>query len=135
MIREMKTASLLQKVRLLDSQVMNAETALEMATINGAKAFGLQKEIGSIELGKKADIILVKLGKPHLIPTFNPISSLVYAAEGSDVDTVIIDGKIIMENRIVKTLDESRVLQQASERGHKLLEKAGIKVTSRWPAL
>jgi 5-methylthioadenosine/S-adenosylhomocysteine deaminase len=135
MIREMKTASLLQKVRLLDSQVMNAETALEMATINGAKALGLQKEVGSIELGKKGDIILVKLRKPHLIPTFNPISNLVYAAEGSDVDTVIIDGKIIMENRIAKTLDESRILQQASERGHKLLEKAGIKVTSRWPAL
>jgi len=135
MIREMKTASLLQKVRLLNSQVMSAETALEMATINGAKALGLQKEIGSIEPGKKADIILVKLGKPHLIPTFNPISNLVYAAEGSDVDTVIIDGKIIMENRIVRTLDESRVLQRASQRGHKLLEKAGIKVTSRWPAL
>jgi cytosine/adenosine deaminase-related metal-dependent hydrolase len=135
MIREMKTASLLQKVRLLDSQVMTAETALEMATINGAKALGLQKEIGSIEPGKKADIILVKLRKPHLIPTFNPISNLVYAAEGSDVDTVIIDGKIIMENRIVKTLDESMVLEQASDRGHKLLEKAGIKVTSKWPAL
>ncbi len=97
MIREMKTASLLQKARLLDPLVMNAETVLEMATINGARALGLQKEIGSIDVGKKADMILVRLRAPHLMPTISPLSNLVYAAEGSDVDTVIIDGKIIME--------------------------------------
>ena len=133
MIREMKSTSLLQKARLLDPLVMNAETVLEMATINGARALGLQKELGSIEVGKKADIILVRLKEPHLMPTISPLSNLVYAAEGSDVDTAIIDGKIIMENRIVKTLDESKILRQASERGEKLLERSGIKVQSKWP--
>jgi cytosine/adenosine deaminase-related metal-dependent hydrolase len=135
MIREMKMASLLQKVRLLDPQVMNAEVALEMATINGATALGLEKEIGSIENGKKADLILVKLKAPHLVPTFNPISNLIYAAEGSDVETVLIDGKVIMQDRTVKTLDESRILQQAHERGQKLLERTGIETKPEWPIL
>jgi len=135
MIREMKTASLLQKARLLDPLVMNAETILEMATINGARALGLQNEIGSIQVGKRADMILVRLREPHLMPTISPLSNLVYAAEGSDVDTAFIDGKIVMENRVVKTLDESRILRQASERGEKLLERSGIRVESKWPKI
>jgi cytosine/adenosine deaminase-related metal-dependent hydrolase len=106
-----------------------------MATINGARALGLQNEIGSIETGKKADMILINLREPHLVPTFNPISNLIYAGEGSDVDTVIIDGRIIMENRIVKTLDENTILQQASEGGQRLLERAGIETKLKWPVL
>lgn len=132
MIREMKLASLLQKGRLLDPLVMNAETVLEMATINGALALGLEKQIGSIEVGKKADLILISLCSPHLTPTFNPISHLVYAAGGSDVDTVIIDGRIIMRNRKVKTLDEEKVIREANVRASKLLERAGIKITPKW---
>lgn len=132
MIREMKTASLLQKARLLDPLVMRAETVLEMATINGAKALGLQKDLGSIEVGKKADLILVSLKKPHLTPALNPVSHLVYAAEGPDVETVIIDGKIMMENRIVKTFDEEKVIQEANRRGEKLLERAGVQIASKW---
>ena len=135
MIREMKMAALLQKARVFDPQVVNAETAIEMATINGARALGLQKEIGSIEVGKKADVILVGLKKPHLIPAFNPVSNLVYAAGGSDVDTVIIDGKIVMQDRVVKTLDESGIMREASERGKKLLERAGTGVASKWPVI
>ncbi len=135
MIREMKMAALLQNARVFDPQVVNAETAIEMATINGARALGLQKEIGSIEVGKKADVILVGLKKPHLIPAFNPVSNLVYAAGGSDVDTVIIDGKIVMQDRVVKTLDESGIMREASERGKKLLERAGTGVASKWPVI
>ncbi len=134
-IREMKTASLLQKARLLDPQVMNAEIVLEMATINGAKALGFQKEIGSIEVGKKADLILVDLKRPHLVPAFNPVSNLVYAAEGTDVDTAIIDGEIVMQNRIVQTLDEEKVLQNAESRGAELLRRAGIEVKPKWNVL
>ena len=126
MIREMKTASLLQKVRTMDPLTLNASTAIEMATMNGAKALGLENQIGSIEVGKKADLIIVNLRKPHLTPTFNPVSSVVYAAEGSDVETTIIDGKIIMENRVVKTLDEERIIQTANERAPKLLQRAGL---------
>jgi cytosine/adenosine deaminase-related metal-dependent hydrolase len=132
MIREMKTVSLLQKVRLLDPLVLDAETALEMATINGAKALGLQKEVGSIEVGKKADLILVSLRKPHLVPPLNPVSHLVYAANGSDVETVIIDGKIVMRDRVVKTIEEEHVIRHANERGTKLLARSGLEITPKW---
>jgi 5-methylthioadenosine/S-adenosylhomocysteine deaminase len=132
MIREMKTASLLQKARLLDPLVLDAETALEMATMNGAKALGLRKEIGSIEVGKKADLILVSLKKPHLVPPLNPVSHLVYAANGADVETVIIDGKIVMKDRVVETIDEDEVMRHANERGAKLLARSGLEITPKW---
>lgn len=135
LIREMKTASLLHKVRLMDPLVADAESVLEMATVNGAKALGMQNEIGSIEVGKKADLILVAMRKPHLIPVFNPVSHLVYAAEGPDVDTVIIDGKVVMQNREVKTLDEDLVLNNAAERGSRLLKRAGIEIRPKWQIL
>ncbi|MGA3108204.1 MAG: amidohydrolase [Candidatus Bathyarchaeia archaeon] len=134
MIREMKTASLLQKVRTMDPLALSAETVLEMAILNGAKALGLQDQIGSIEPGKKADLVIVNMQKPHLTPTFNPVSHLVYAAEGSDVETTIIDGKIIMENRIVKTLNEEKIIRDANEHASKLLERAEIDITSKWTA-
>jgi cytosine/adenosine deaminase-related metal-dependent hydrolase len=129
LIREMKLASLLQKVRLLDPLSMKASTVLELATVNGAAALGMQSQIGSIEVGKKADLILLSLKRPHLTPMFNPVSHLAYAAEGSDVETVIINGKIIMEKRQVKTLDESKILQNAENRGCKLLERTGISIS------
>jgi cytosine/adenosine deaminase-related metal-dependent hydrolase len=128
MIREMKTASLLQKVRTMNPLTMSAQTVLEMATINGARALGLESQVGSIEVGKKADLIVVNMRKPHLTPTFNPVSSIVYAAEGSDVESSIIDGKIIMENRIVKTLDEEKIVRVASERALELLERTGLTI-------
>ncbi len=132
MVREMKTASLLQKARLLDPLTMSAETVLEMATINGARALGLQNDLGSIEVGKKADMILITLKKPHLTPAFNPVSHLVYAAEGTDVQTVIIDGEVVMENRNLKTLREEEILKEASNRSEKLLERAGLEVKPKW---
>jgi 5-methylthioadenosine/S-adenosylhomocysteine deaminase len=70
--------------------------------------------------------------KPHLIPTFNPVSHIAYAALGADVDTTIIDGKIVMENRRVNTLDERKIIQNASERATRLLERAGIKIAPKW---
>lgn len=132
MIREMKTASLLQKVRTMDPLALSAETVLEMATLNGAKALSLQDQIGALETGKKADLVIVNMQKPHLTPTFNPVSHLVYAAEGSDVETTIIDGKIIMENRMVKTLNEEKIIRDANEHATKLLERAEIDITSKW---
>jgi cytosine/adenosine deaminase-related metal-dependent hydrolase len=128
MVREMKAASLLQKVRTMDPLTMSAGTVLEMATIKGARALGLERQIGSIEIGKKADLILVDIRKPHLTPTFDPVSSIVYAGEGSDVDTTIIDGEIIMKNRVVTTLDEEKVVRIANERAVRLLERAGLNI-------
>jgi len=93
-----------------------------MATIDGAKALGLEKTIGSLEVGKKADIILIDFKKPHLTPVHNFYANIVYSACGSDVDTVIIDGKILMENRNVKTLDEEEVVLEAQKTATKLLK-------------
>ena len=132
MIREMKLASLIQKVRLYDPIVMSAEDVLELATINGAKALGLDNEIGSLEVGKKADLAIVRLDSPHLTPTLNPISHLVYSGEGSDVDTVIVDGKILMARGQIRTLNESAIIQEANARAARLLERAGISVKSKW---
>ena len=133
MIREMKTASLIHKARLFDPRVLNAETALEMATINGARAVSLQNEIGTIEAGKKADLVIVSFDSPHMVPPLNPLSHLIYAANGSDVLTVIIDGKIVMEDRVVITLNEDEVLRHAKERGERLLERTEIKIAPKWP--
>ena len=132
MIREMKLASLIQKVRLSDPTVMSAEDVLEMATINGAKALGMDKEIGSLEVGKKADVTIIRMDAPHLTPTLNPISHLVYSGEGSDVDTVIVGGEILMDQREVKTLDESKIIEEANRRAEKLIERAGVQIGSRW---
>lgn len=132
MFREMKTAALLQKVRMHDPTRLQAETVLEMATINGAKAVGLGHEIGSLEEGKKADIIILALRKPHLTPIFSVASNLVYAASGGDVHTTIVDGRILMEGKRLLTLNEDRVLREAERRAVSLLERSGVKIRSTW---
>jgi 5-methylthioadenosine/S-adenosylhomocysteine deaminase len=105
MFREMDTAAKIHKVTLLDPTVMSAETVLKMATIGGAKVLGLDKLIGSIETGKQADIILVDMNQPHLTPLYNCYSQLVYAARGADVKTSIINGRIVMKDRQLRTID------------------------------
>jgi 5-methylthioadenosine/S-adenosylhomocysteine deaminase len=105
MFREMNTAALIHKVNSLNPTVMNAETVCKMATIGGAKSLGLDKLTGSIEKGKKADIILVDMNQPHLTPLYNCYSQLVYAARGADVKTSIINGKIVMKDRQLRTID------------------------------
>ncbi|MGQ9788539.1 MAG: amidohydrolase family protein [Candidatus Hadarchaeaceae archaeon] len=125
MFKEMKMAALLAKVRKLDPAIVPAIKVLEMATINGAKALGLQKEIGSLETGKKADLIIVDLKKPHLSPIHDIVSHLVYSANGSDVDTVIVDGKLLMRGREVLTLDEDKVLELAQRTSDNLVSRLG----------
>jgi len=115
MFETMKIAALLQKITYQNPTVMPVYEVLEMATINGAKALGLEENVGSLEVGKKADIVLVDLSKPHLKPLHNIYASIVYSARGSDVDTVIVNGKILMENRQVKTLDEQTVMEEAEK--------------------
>lgn len=123
MFETMKIAALLQKESYGDPTVMPARKILEMATIDGAKALGLDKETGSLEVGKKADLILVDFEKPHLTPMHDPYANLVYSARGSDVDTTIVDGKILMENREVKTLDEDDVIRKARETAFDLISR------------
>lgn len=126
MFTEMRTAALLQKVSR-GPESLTAGEALRMATIDGAKALALDSEIGSLEIGKRADINIVELDAPHTTPAFNDlVSTVVYAAEANDVLTVLIDGKVVMRDRVLTTLDEVRVLSDANREAKVLLQRAGI---------
>ncbi|MCR4427317.1 MAG: amidohydrolase [Firmicutes bacterium] len=116
MIEEMRLAALLHKVFTGDPTVMPAAKCLEMATAGGAACLGLQDQIGSLEVGKKADIVLVDFNSPHLTPHADPISHLVYAASGADVSTVIIDGTVVMEDRRLLSIDEEEILAKVEKR-------------------
>jgi 5-methylthioadenosine/S-adenosylhomocysteine deaminase len=111
MFREMDTAAKVHKVTSLDPTVMNAETVCKIATVGGAKVLGLDKFIGSIEAGKKADIILVDMNQPHLTPLYNCYSQLVYATRGADVKTSIINGRIVMRDRKLLTIDVQEAMK------------------------
>lgn len=148
MIREMKHAALLHKVNTpLDPAIMPAEHVFQMATINGARALQMENEIGSLEIGKKADIILIDIKKPHWTPILskpkiNLINHLVYTGMGSDVDTVIIDGKIIMRERKILEINsrigpinEGTIMIKAQEISERLIEESGVskeKIPWRW---
>ncbi|MDH5448509.1 MAG: amidohydrolase [Candidatus Bathyarchaeota archaeon] len=121
MFESMKVAALLQKTNYGDTTVLPSKKVLEMATIRGAEALGLEKEIGSLEVGKRADVILVDLKKPNLTPLHDLCASLVYSAHGCDVDSVIVDGEVVMENREVKILDEEEVMEKAQDAAFSLL--------------
>ncbi|MBI5680967.1 MAG: amidohydrolase family protein [Methanobacterium sp.] len=124
MIEEMKLTALLQKVNTMDSTVLPAQKVFEMATINGAKALGLQGEIGTIEVGKKADLVLLDMKTPHLAPFRHPISHLVYAAKGSDADTVICNGEILMQNKELEVVNEAEVMKLAQDAAEELTSKS-----------
>jgi 5-methylthioadenosine/S-adenosylhomocysteine deaminase len=113
MFQEMDMAAKVHKVHRLDPTVMPAETVLEMATLGGARVLGMEREIGSLEVGKRADVIILDLEKPHLQPVYNVVSQLVYAAIGADVRDVFIDGKPVMRNRRLLTLNEEEILRAA----------------------
>ena len=124
MFEEMKLAALLQKVHTGDPTALPAEKVLEMATIQGAAALGLENEIGTIEVGKKADLVLVDMKTPSLTPFRNPVSHVVYAASGGDVDTVICNGEILMMNKVLEVLDEAEVIRLAEDAAEELLSKS-----------
>ena len=107
---EMNTAAKLHKVSTLDPTVLDAETVLRMATIDGARALGIDRTTGSIEEGKAADIIVIDIRQPHLTPMYNPISHLVYAAGGSDVSWTIVNGRVVMADRRLCSLDVEKVM-------------------------
>ena len=97
-----------------------------MGTINGAKALNLDQEVGSLETGKKADLILIDTQQPHLVPYYDPLALLAYSAQASDVCTVIIDGKILMENRQLQTMDHSLLLEQAACQSKDLIRRSQV---------
>ena len=135
LVREMKLAAIIHKAVTNDPLIVPAETVLEMATINGARALGLEQEIGSLEVGKKADLVVIDLNRLHTTPSPNPISSLVYAATGAEVDTVVVDGRIVVEHGQLLTMDENEVMEQAHQHADALYRRAGIEIKPTWPIL
>ncbi len=124
MFETMKVAALIHKNINMDPTVLRAEKVFEMATVSGAKSLGLEGEIGTLKPGKKADIVILDLKKPRLTPLHNVFSHLVYAARGEDVETVIVDGRILMEEGEIKTVNEEEVLRKASETAKNLVERS-----------
>jgi len=130
MWEEMDTAAKLHKVISGDPKVMSAEQALELATIGGARALHMEKEIGSIEKGKRADLVLVDRDALNQIPLYNVYSDLVYATKASDVNTVIINGKIVMRDRRLLTLDEAAIKEGARIFREKIIKSLGGSTTN-----
>lgn len=124
MLEEMRSCAFLHKVSALDSTVLPSYEVLEMATRNGALALGLE-DVGAIKEGCRADLIMLDLNKPHLIPRHDPIANLVYAAQSSDVKTVIIDGRVVMKEREILAFDEERIMYEAARIGLELAKRGG----------
>ncbi len=118
MFSEMKLTAFLQKVNLLDPRVLPTQDTFNMATKNGANALGLNT--GIIEVGKLADIILVDTLVPHMTPVRNALSNIIYSSLGTDVDTVICNGKILLENKELLTINEQEIIQEVNERAFEL---------------
>ena len=113
MFEAMRTASFLAKVATMDPTTVGAKTAVQMATIGGARTLGMEKQIGSLEPGKRADVIIVSMSAARQAPMYDPISHLVYVTRGDDVQTTIVNGKVLMRNRKVLTLDRAAVLKES----------------------
>jgi 5-methylthioadenosine/S-adenosylhomocysteine deaminase len=121
----MKFAACLQKVHLTDPSVISAQEVLQMATINGAKALGMEDRLGSIEVGKNGDVVIMDLFKPNTVHVHDPVGSLIYSATSENVDTVIVAGKILMQNRRITFADEGAILVEADKAALRLLQRAG----------
>ncbi len=120
MWEEMRLAAFLQKIDRMDPEVLSAQTVLTMATSGGAEAIGLRDQIGALGIGMKADLIQVSFNDVHFVPTYDVISHLVYVADEQDVATVIVDGKVLMREHVVLTVDTKRVTQEARALAHRI---------------
>jgi atrazine chlorohydrolase/5-methylthioadenosine/S-adenosylhomocysteine deaminase/melamine deaminase len=129
MLSDMKFAALAQKVRYLHSAAITAEKVVEMATLDGARAVGLEHEIGSLEPGKKADLVLIDFRHPQMVPCHSIPSALVYQSYGNEVDTTIVDGRVLMAGRRLEVLteeQESDLLVAAQRASEQVIERAGM---------
>jgi 5-methylthioadenosine/S-adenosylhomocysteine deaminase len=132
MLETMKFAALIHPA--VGSGILSSERIVEMATIDGARALGLEEEIGSLEVGKKADVTVIgRSGKPHLSPGLKPVSDVVFCANGSDVDTVIVDGQIVMRDRRFTALDEAEAMRRVMEISRRMVRDAGRDELLRTP--
>ncbi len=134
LLRDLRVACQIVRNQHKTRGALSPETVLEMATLHGARALGILDQVGSIEVGKRADLITVNTDVPHLTPIWNPVGSLVFAAQGSDVDTVVIDGKFIMRGREMQTMDERKIVAEARRRTPQIAARANVAPTNPlWP--
>jgi 5-methylthioadenosine/S-adenosylhomocysteine deaminase len=135
MLRLMHVVALVFKDARLDTRVMPPETVLEMATLHGAAALGLSREIGSLEPGKRADLVLYDLDVPEWRPLLDPVNSLVYAATGASVRTVLVDGRVILDDGRVTTIDETEVYRRIEPLSREHVKRAGVAFPRKWPVI
>ncbi len=135
MVRIMYLAACAHKDVYTDPQVMGAHKALEMATIDGAKGLLWDDAIGSPEVGKRADLIIIDTGGQEWHPMLDPVSNLIYSASGGSVETVIIDGRIVMEGKRMLTVDEGEVRAGVNDAASRVWGRAGLKIPPRWPVV
>ena len=133
LIQAMKFAALIHKGNHRDPRIVTAEKVLEMATIDGARAIGMADQIGSLEVGKKADFAILNLSSAFVTPLHDPVSALVYSALGSEAEAVVIDGVTVMLDGTLRTVDESDVARAATHAAYSLAERAGTARRRRWP--
>jgi len=133
MLRIMYLVATLSKDSRLDVGVMPPERVLEMATIRGAEALLLDRQIGSIEVGKRADLVLYDLDTPEWRPLLNPLNNLVYAATGASVKTVLIDGRVVLDGGRLTTVDERAIYDQIEALAREQITRAGLRIESKWP--
>lgn len=126
MFQAMRKTQLVHQAAMLDEHYLPPGKLLEMVTIDAAKCIGWDDELGSIEIGKKADLITVNMQQAHLTPETMPIHRLVYQAVGGDVNHVIVDGEVLMHERKVATVDENRVIKEANAEAQETIERAGL---------
>ena len=134
-MRSMYLVAVLYKDGRRTTGTVPAEKALEMATIDGARALGLENEIGSIEPGKKADLVLFDTRRPEWRSILNPVNNLVYNADGRSVHTVLVDGRVVVEDHRPTFVDEWQLIQRVQDLGEGLLARTGVSFPSRWPVV
>ncbi len=126
LMEEIDLAAKLAKITKMNPLALNAKAVVEMATIDGARALHMEKEIGSLEAGKKADLILISLDEPNAVPMYDVYAQIAYSLKGSDVETVVIGGRVVMRDRKLLTVDESAVLEKAREYGKAVKASLGM---------
>ena len=126
LMEEIDLAAKLAKISKMDPLALNAKSVVEMATIDGARALHLQNEIGSLEVGKKADLVLISLDEPNALPMYDIYAQIAYSLKGSDVRTVVIGGKVVMRDRKLLTVNEPKVLERAREYGKSVKASLGM---------
>ncbi|MBM7854888.1 5-methylthioadenosine/S-adenosylhomocysteine deaminase [Desulfohalotomaculum tongense] len=135
MMSEMYLTTLIHKGRTLNPEVLPAEKVLEMATVNGARCVLWEDQIGSLEPGKKADLIIINPASAGTLPLHDPVANLVYAMHSSNVESSMCDGQWLMRDKKILTVNEEEILQQAQQRAAVLLKKAGISLPNRFPVI